>query len=303
MMCAGLTKYRIDWCHLYPLVRICSIAPRGPKYVTSTAQRPFMSYEWRFQCSLYILPTSHNRLHHQIETSESCARLYTTPLSTTHSLAGWQCTGKVVFPFAALLWKIRRQNKTNYTGTNAETSRSRGSMPTTARGDAERGERERLNAERWRIGDVRIIQQQSVSQERESREEWSGESQINLSFCTFLLSPASLPSPTQSTMEEVSRLACSPIRKGITFTHFLRLRKLKLDENVSGSKNFLTNPWVIEVPGKEAFLCPCQIYLARSQICSWGTSKQPDPDNKYDPRKLWDVFVVPFPSMQWPSFS
>lgn len=58
-------------------------------------------------------------------------------------------------------------------------------------------------------------------------------------------------------MEEVSRLACSPIRKGITFTHFLRLRKLKPDENVSGSANFLTNPCVIEVPGKEAFLCPC----------------------------------------------
>lgn len=89
-------------------------------------------------------------------------------------------------------------------------------------------------------------------------ERGSGESQINLSFSTFLLSPASLPSLSQSTMEEVSRLACSTIRKGITFTHFLRQRKWERDENVSGSENFffLTNPWVIEVPGKEAFLCP-----------------------------------------------
>lgn len=67
-------------------------------------------------------------------------------------------------------------------------------------------------------------------------EQGSGESQINLSSRTFLLSPASLPSPSQSTIEEVSRLACSPIRTGITFTHFLCQRKLKLDENVSGSE-------------------------------------------------------------------
>lgn len=67
-------------------------------------------------------------------------------------------------------------------------------------------------------------------------ERGSGESQINLSLSTFLLSPASLPSPSQSTMEEVSRLACSTIRKGITFTHFLCQGKLKRDENVSGSK-------------------------------------------------------------------
>lgn len=91
---------------------------------------------------------------------------------------------------------------------------------------------------------------------------------------------------------KVSRLACSPIRKGITFTHFLCQKKSSSEMKMClGVKKFLTNPWVIEVPGKEAFLCPCQIYLARSQICSWGTSKQAEPDNKYDPLKLL-LFVL-----------
>lgn len=36
----------------------------------------------------------------------------------------------------------------------------------------------------------------------------------------------------------------------------------------------------------------CQIYLERRQICSWGTWKQPELDNKYDPRKLRDVILV-----------
>lgn len=52
-------------------------------------------------------------------------------------------------------------------------------------------------------------------------EQGSGDSQINLSFCTFLLSPAALPSPSRSTMEGVSRLSRSTIRTGITFTCFL----------------------------------------------------------------------------------
>lgn len=168
-------------------------------------------------------------------------------------------------------------------------------MPSAARGGRERGGIEMLHGERRWIGDTRIIQQQlqSVSQEKECREEWSGGSQINLSFCTFLLSPASLPSQSQSTMEEVSRLACSPIRKGITFTHFLRLRKLKLDENVSGSTNFFdesTSDWGSRKRGFSVSLC--QIYLARRQICSWGTWKQPQLDNKYDLRKLRDVILV-----------
>lgn len=60
-----------------------------------------------------------------------------------------------------------------------------------------------------------------------AEEQGSGESQINLSFGTFLLSPAALPSPSQSTMEGVSRLARSAIRKGITFTHFPLTRKVE----------------------------------------------------------------------------
>lgn len=194
-------------------------------------------------------------------------------------------------------WEIRRHNKVDYIVTNAETSWSRGSMPTPARGDARRGRAiECREMEKGRRQDNPAAAIVGLPREGERG---SGESQINLSFCTFLLSPASLPSPSQSTMGEVSRLACSTIRKGITFTHFLCQRKLKLDENVSGSKNFLTNPWVIEVPGKEAFLCPCQIYLAWSQICSWRTSKQPDLDNKYNPRKLLQMYLFFF-SMLWP---
>lgn len=113
-------------------------------------------------------------------------------------------------------------------------------MPTPARGDASRGrviECGEMEKRRRQYNPAAAI----VSLPREG-EQGSGESQINLSFCTFLLSPASLPSLSQSTMGEVSRLACSTIRKGITFTHFLCQRKLKLDENVSGSKNFLTHP-------------------------------------------------------------
>lgn len=92
-------------------------------------------------------------------------------------------------------------------------------------------ERERLRAEGWRRGGFRIIQQQlsSVSPEQESREV---EKVINLSFCTFLLSPAALPSPSQSTMEGVSRLARSSVRTGITFTHFLWQGKLQLHGSV-----------------------------------------------------------------------
>lgn len=71
-----------------------------------------------------------------------------------------------------------------------------------------------------------------------AEEQASGESQINLSFGTFLLSPAAPPSPSRSTMEGVSRLARSAIRKGITFTHFLRRGELKLHGNASPSRNF-----------------------------------------------------------------
>ena len=80
----------------------------------------------------------------------------------------------------------------------------------------ERG-RKRLKAEGWRRGGFRIIQQQLSPVSPRAGEQGSGESQINLSFCTFLLSPAALPSRSQSTMEGVSRLACSIIRTGITF--------------------------------------------------------------------------------------
>lgn len=134
-MCAGLTKYWCDWCRLYPLVHICSTVLSGPKYVIATHPKalPVILIE------VPLLSTTHNGLYHPIENSESRACLYTTPLSTTHSLAGWQPIGKVVFPFAALLWKIRRQNKTDYTVTNTETSRSGGSMPTPVSGEAARG--------------------------------------------------------------------------------------------------------------------------------------------------------------------
>lgn len=77
-------------------------------------------------------------------------------------------------------------------------------------------------------------------------EQGSGESQINLSFCTFLLSPAAPPSPSQSTMEGVSRLARSTIRTGITFTHFLWRGKLQLHGNTSRAGNFFdgsTSDW------------------------------------------------------------
>ena len=116
-------------------------------------------------------------------------------------------------------------------GINADPGKSRRRE---GRGEIERGEMEN---KRRQDNPAAAI----VGLPREG-EQGSGESQINLSFCTFLLSPASLPSQSQSTMGEVSRLACSPIRKGITFTHFLCQRKLKQDENVSGSENFLTNP-------------------------------------------------------------
>lgn len=69
-------------------------------------------------------------------------------------------------PLRCTLEKDKASKQNGQHCRNTETSRTRGSMPTPAGGDAKR-RRERLNAERWRIGDVRIIQQQLVGLPRE----------------------------------------------------------------------------------------------------------------------------------------
>lgn len=127
-------------------------------------------------------------------------------------------------------WEIRRQKqKSVVLLTNAETSRSIRS--TAARGEERRGEGE------GRVrGDIGVIQQR-LSPVFE--EQASGGSQINLSFGTFLLSPAAPPSPSRSTMEAVSRLARPAVRKGITRARFLPRRGWKPHGNASPSRNFL----------------------------------------------------------------
>lgn len=283
-MRAGLKKYWCEWCRLWPLLHTCGIVLGGTKICHHSHPKALDVMNRGFS-ALCTFSTSHNRLYHQIEKRRAaCVFVHNT--SIYHPQPGrlathWQ--GRVPLRRTLAKDKASKQNRLHrYKRRKLPRAQDqcRPGQDETLRG----GERERLNAGRWRIGRRQDNPAAATAGLPREGEQGSGESQINLSLCTFLLSPASLPSPSQSTKEEVSRLACSPIRKGITFTHFLCRRKLKLDENVSGSANFLTNPWVIEVPGKEAFLCPCQIQLAGSQICSWGTSKQLDLDNKCDPR-------------------
>lgn len=180
--------------------------------------------------------TSHNRLYHEIET---VSHMCTHNPSIYHPQAGrlamhWQ--GCV--PLRCTLVKDKASKQNGQQCRNTETSRTRGSMPTPAGGDAERG-RERLNAERWRIGDVRIIQQQLDGLPREGvqgRVKWRKSNKPLFLYFSFITCLSAIVESIHN--GESKQISLSPIRKGITFIHFLRQRKLKLDENVSGSKNF-----------------------------------------------------------------
>lgn len=152
----------------------------------------------------------------------------------------------------------------------------------------------------------RAIESRGVEEERRHRdnpaaaivcfpragEQGSGESQINLSFGTFLLSPAALPSPSQSTMEGVSRLARSTIRTGITFTHFPWRGKVTATwKRVWNWKLFLTASRVIEVPGKRRFFMPLPNSLAAQLDLLTGKTEQQNPDkNKTQTENLFSPY-------------
>lgn len=162
-----------------------------------------------------------------------------------------------------------------------------------------RRERQIECEDEWSIGDVRIIQQATVSLPREGEQGRVKSRKSNKPLFLYFSFITCLSAIAESIHNGGSKQIS-------LFAHQKRdyIYPFPLSEKVEvrwkcvweqkKKKNFLTNPWVIEVPGKEAFLCPCQIYLARSQICSCVTSKQPELDNKYDPQKLWDVLVIIF---------
>lgn len=154
-MCAGLKKYWCEWCRLWPLLHTCGIVLGGTKICHHSHPKALDVMNRGFS-ALCTFSTSHNRLYHQIEKRKPHACLYTTPLSTAHSLAGWRRIGKVVFPFAAPRWKIRRQNKTSYIVTNAENFPEH-------RINADRGETRRWEGEREREIECREMENRETS--------------------------------------------------------------------------------------------------------------------------------------------
>lgn len=109
---------------------------------------------------------------------------------------------------------------------------------------AETKKKKKRTSPRLRV-DVGIIRQrlQSVSGKRMrwTRKWAKSNKSLPLYFPFYHLPPP--PSPSQSTMaKRVSRLACSTIRKGITFTHFPPSERESgsPDENVSANENFLS---------------------------------------------------------------